>query len=223
MAYRIERIIPGDFRDYLMHLWEGNDLPSFIGSTSKAYLFDDKDVADAVAQRLAAKCSRTMETPHLKSQPITYEVVEVSKHAWGQFAVYSHDKWQEQFPNAVPAGRYDKLDDAKKHAESVTYKMVVVDMKAESRGFIYTNWSAGITPEQCGASQLACNIVNETFLGLDGFAAMRKQMAGTEYTAEQFGAELARIVDREIARRKVATFLKKLEPHAPKGWESIEA
>jgi len=223
MAYRIERIIPGDFRDYLMHLWEGNDLPSFIGATSKAYLFDGKEVADAVAQRLAAKCSQTMETPHLKSQPITYEVVEVSKHAWGQFAVYSHDKWQEQFPNAVPAGRYDKLEDAKKHAESVTYKMVVVDSKAESRGFIYTNWSDGITPEQCGASQLACNIVNETFLSLDGFAAMRKQMAGTTYTAEQFGAELARIVDREIARRKVATFLKKLEPHAPKGWESIEA
>ena len=27
---------------------------------------------------------------------------------------------------------------------------------------------------------------------------MRKQMAGTEYTAEHFGAELARIVDRNI-------------------------
>ena len=146
MAYRIERIIPGDFCDYLMHLWEGTDLPSFIGATSKAYLFDDKEVADAVAQRLAAKCSQTMETPHLKSQPITYEVVEVSKHAWGQFAVYS----------------------------------------------------CGITPEQCGASQLACMIVNETFLGLDGFAAMRKQMAGTDYTAEHFGAELARIVDRNL-------------------------
>lgn len=137
MAYRIERTIPGDFRDYLMHLWEGTDLPSFIGATSKAYLFDDKEVADAVAQRLAAKCSQTMETPHLKSQPITYEVVEV------------RDKNM-------------------------------------------------ITPEQCGASQLACNIINETFLGLDGFAAMRKQMAGTDYTAEHFGAELARIVDRNI-------------------------
>lgn len=137
MAYRIERLIPGDFRDYLMNLWEGDDLPSFIGSTSKAYQFGDKGVADAVAQRLAAKFPQTMETPHLKSQPITYEVVKV---------------------------RYKHM----------------------------------ITPEQCGASQLACNIVNETFLGLDGFAAMRKQMAGTEYTAEHFGAELARIVDRNI-------------------------
>lgn len=137
MAYRIERLIPGDFRDYLMNLWEGDDLPSFIGSTSKAYHFGDKGVADAVAQRLAAKFPQTMETPHLKSQPITYEVVKV---------------------------RYKHM----------------------------------ITPEQCGASQLACNIVNETFLGLDGFAAMRKQMAGTDYTAEQFGAELARIVDRNL-------------------------
>jgi len=207
MAYRIERIIPGDFRDYLMHLWEGNDLPCFIGATSKAYLFDDKEVADAVAQRLAAKCSQTMETPHLKSQPITYEVVKV------------RDKNM-------------------------------------------------ITPEQCGASQLACNIINETFLGLDGFAAMRKQMAGTDYTAEHFGAELARIVDRNIqidgravrplfdasdetelyhafnnrgsssTKRKVAALLREMdrikgrttredqwyaEPAAPKGWESIEA
>ena len=55
-----------------------------------------------------------------------------------------------------------------------------------------------LTPDKCGASQLACNIVNNTFLSLDGFAAMRKQMEGTTYTASQFGAELARIVDREL-------------------------
>lgn len=55
-----------------------------------------------------------------------------------------------------------------------------------------------ITPDNCGCSQLACNIVNNTFLSLDGFEAMRKQMAGTDYTDEQFGAELARIVDREL-------------------------
>ncbi len=55
-----------------------------------------------------------------------------------------------------------------------------------------------LAPEQCGASQLACTIVNNTFLSLDGFAAMRKQMEGTEYTAQHFGAELARIVDREL-------------------------
>ena len=61
-----------------------------------------------------------------------------------------------------------------------------------------------LAPEQCGASQLACNIVNNTFLSLDGFAAMRKQMEGTTYTAEHFGAELARIVDRELAPKSNA-------------------
>lgn len=56
-----------------------------------------------------------------------------------------------------------------------------------------------LTPANSGASHLACNIINNTFLSLDGFAAMRKQMEGTTYTAEQFGAELARIVDRELS------------------------
>jgi hypothetical protein len=56
-----------------------------------------------------------------------------------------------------------------------------------------------LTPENCGASQTACNIVNKTFLSLDGFAKMRQDMADTTFTAEQFGAELARITDREIS------------------------
>lgn len=199
MAYRIERIIPGGFHDYLINLWEGNDLPSFMGSTKHAYLFDDKSVADRVAQRLAAKYPLTDPIPGVAGpQPITYEVVEVSKHAWGQYMVFSYDKYQADFPDVVPAGRYDRLDDAIKHAETVTYKMVVVDSKAESRGFIYCNWPTPLTPDNCGASQIACNIVNNTFLSLDGFEAMRKQMARTEYKAEHFGAELARIVDREL-------------------------
>lgn len=203
MAYRIERIIPGGFHDYLMHLWEGSDLPVFIGSTQRAYLFDDKAVADRVAQRLASKCPETMATPHLTAKPITYEVVEVSQHAWGRYMVFSNAKYKD-YPNVVPAGRYDNLDDAKKHADSVTYKMAVVDSKAESRGFIYCNWESPtpLTPDNSGASQLACNIVNNTFLSLDGFEAMRKQMAGTTYTAEHFGAELARIVDRKIEKNE---------------------
>lgn len=56
---------------------------------------------------------------------------------YGQYAVYSLDKYQALFPNAVPAGRYVFLENANKHADSVTYPMVVVDMKAESRGFVY--------------------------------------------------------------------------------------
>lgn len=63
----------------------------------------------------------------------------------------------------------------------------------------WVNKSRQLTPANSGASQLACNIVNNTFLSLDGFAAMRKQMECTEYTAQHFGAELARIVDRELA------------------------
>jgi len=54
-----------------------------------------------------------------------------------------------------------------------------------------------LTPENTGCSQTACNIIN-TFLSLDGFAALREQMDSTEYTAEHFGAELARVADREI-------------------------
>lgn len=201
MAYRIERIIPGGFHDYLLHLWEGDDLPTFMGSTQRAYLFDDKETADRVAKRLAARFPMTDPIPRVAAaQPITYEVVEVSKHAWGRFMVYSAEKYRSDYPDVVPAGRYDNFDDAKKHANSVTYKMAVVDSKNESVGFLYCNWESSklLTPSDCGASQIACNIINNTFLSLDGFEAMRKQMAGTDYTAEHFGAELARIVDREL-------------------------
>jgi len=70
--------------------------------------------------------------------------------------------------------------------------------------WVRSNITKLLAPEQCGASQLACNIVNNTFLSLDGFAAMRKQMECTEYTAQHFGAELARIVDRELAPKSNA-------------------
>lgn len=138
--YRIKRTHGNGFKDYLLALWEGNDLPMFAGIRRNPYLFDDKATADRVAQRLQARYPQTMETKHFPAQPFTYTVEEVSQHAWGQYAVYSYDRWIAHFPNAVPAGRYDKLEDAIKHAETVTYKMVVVDTKNESRGFVYTNW-----------------------------------------------------------------------------------
>lgn len=62
-----------------------------------------------------------------------------TQNPYGQFSVYSLDKYQAHFPDAVPAARYDSLDNAKEHADSVTYAMVVVDTKAESRGFVYVN------------------------------------------------------------------------------------
>lgn len=51
-----------------------------------------------------------------------------------------------------------------------------------------------LTPENCGCSALSCEIVNSTFLSLDGFAGLRKQMDDHQY----FAAEIARITDRKI-------------------------
>jgi hypothetical protein len=58
-----------------------------------------------------------------------------------RFEVFNVESYSD-YPNAVPAGRYGRVLDAIKHAESVTYKMAIVDSKAESRGFIYCNWEA---------------------------------------------------------------------------------
>lgn len=57
-----------------------------------------------------------------------------------------------------------------------------------------------LTPENSGSSQMACNIVNATFLSLDGFAKMRQDMEDDQggYDALAFAAELARVTDREI-------------------------
>lgn len=73
--YRIERTIPGGFRDFLSRLWEGNDLPTFAGS--HPYEFSGKAEADRVAWRLAAKYPETMATPRIPARPITYSVVPV--------------------------------------------------------------------------------------------------------------------------------------------------
>jgi len=55
-----------------------------------------------------------------------------------------------------------------------------------------------LTPTNSGASQVACNIINNTFLSMDGFEPLRRQMNETDYKAEHFAAELARVADREI-------------------------
>lgn len=67
----------------------------------------------------------------------------------GRYLVISDHHLQEQgSANVVPAGRYESLEDAIEHAESVTYKMGVMDSKAESRGFIYTNWGRKLPPKK---------------------------------------------------------------------------
>lgn len=55
----------------------------------------------------------------------------------GRYEVFNAETYRN---HAVPAGSYDHLLDAIKHADSVTYKMAILDTKAESRGFIYCNW-----------------------------------------------------------------------------------
>lgn len=59
--------------------------------------------------------------------------------------------------------------------------------------------SQKVTPQNCGADEIACNIVNRTFLELDGFAPLRKQLdaSGTNGTFT-FACSLARVVHREL-------------------------
>lgn len=57
---------------------------------------------------------------------------------------------------------------------------------------------AMITPENSGASQLACDIVN-AFFQRNGFKPLIRQLnQSSGYSAAAFQAELARIADREI-------------------------
>lgn len=67
----------------------------------------------------------------------------------GQYLVISADRASN--PNKLPAARYERLRDAIKHAESVTYKMAVIDSKAESRGYIYINWEVAPASSPWGA------------------------------------------------------------------------
>jgi hypothetical protein len=56
-----------------------------------------------------------------------------------RYKVFNVEAYSD-YPEVVPAGQYARILDAIKHAESVTYKMGVVDTQAESRGFVYCNW-----------------------------------------------------------------------------------
>lgn len=60
-----------------------------------------------------------------------------------------------------------------------------------------------ITPEQTGASAVACDIINATFLSLDGFEPLRRQCdQSTDYPAVQWAASLAITVDRVLREHK---------------------
>ena len=58
-----------------------------------------------------------------------------------------------------------------------------------------------ITPETTGCSQTACEIINETFLSLDGFEALRQQCDDSTYKSTMLAANCARIVDRILQQQ----------------------
>jgi hypothetical protein len=61
---------------------------------------------------------------------------------------------------------------------------------------IVSTTTSQLTPSAAGASPAACNIVNATFLALDGFAPLRAQCdASGSHDALAFAAHLARIAD----------------------------
>lgn len=72
----------------------------------------------------------------------------------GRYHVYSATNYHTSYPSVVPAARYDNLSDAIEHADSVTYRMAVVDSKEESRGFIHVNW------EQVDAEAITIDCLN---------------------------------------------------------------
>lgn len=68
-----------------------------------------------------------------------------------RYHVHSATRFHSDYPAIVPAGEYDTLQQAIKHAETVTYKMAVIDSHFESRGFVYTNWAVRDLCDTCGA------------------------------------------------------------------------
>lgn len=75
MAFVIQRTV-GNISDHLLHLWEGDDLPTF--RRARPYFFDDRATADRVLYRLQAKYPQSINTPRIPSQAITYTVKEVA-------------------------------------------------------------------------------------------------------------------------------------------------
>jgi hypothetical protein len=78
IEYVIRRKI-GLITDHLLHLWDGDDLPTFAIPRDRAYRFSDGATADRVAQRLQARYATT-EFPHGVQRDIEYLVVPIRKH-----------------------------------------------------------------------------------------------------------------------------------------------
>ncbi len=75
-TYYIHRTV-GHFTDTLLHLWGGEDLPTF--SNREPYYFSDKATAERVSQRLAAKYHTADAIPGVCGPAaITYKVIAVA-------------------------------------------------------------------------------------------------------------------------------------------------
>lgn len=80
-VYYIQRRV-GLFEDTLLHLWEGNDLPTF--SRREPYYFDNLGTATRVRDRLAARYTTADAIPGVCGPAaITFSVVTV---AWDDTA-----------------------------------------------------------------------------------------------------------------------------------------
>lgn len=108
----------------------------------------------------------------------------------GRYLVFSSDKYRN-FPDAVPAGRYERLRDAIMHADSVAYKMVVVDSQAESQGLVYINWDRAPTSSPWGRVQHSKQLA-------DGIWSVTTESHGGIYLSDMRLAELTKILGYEF-------------------------
>lgn len=74
-TYYIQRTV-GLFQDTLLHLWEGNDLPTF--SRREPYYFDSLATAQRVCNRLGARYKMADGIPGVcRPAAISFEVITV--------------------------------------------------------------------------------------------------------------------------------------------------
>lgn len=107
----------------------------------------------------------------------------------GRYLVFSADDYHDD-QDVIEAGRYVLLSDAIAHADSVTYKMAVVDSLQESRGFIYINWEQHPASSPWGPVQSGKQLA-------PGIWSVSTSSHGGIHLSEQRLAELTEILGYE--------------------------
>lgn len=114
---------------------------------------------------------------------------------------YRGNDWSAHRPNSYD-GAEDSHPTARLTGWGETEEGAIADLIDQESEYFEPDgvvMTQRISPDKCGASQLACEIINETFLSLDGFAPLRKRMNSTpECDALAYAASLARLVDTVI-------------------------